>query len=897
MNLTFTQGLNLYATATGTDAGDQTFLVPAVSNTKVQLNAPSSGRWIELAYAHRDTNYLLTIREDGLIDAWGYGSALNNNAPFTSGGGSEQGNNSFFLWIDIDRSTGLVSYGWSKYRPTAGASAPATNATRYNDQHWFDTSNVIMKVWNSTTQVWVEKVRCFVAQYTFGQGFTSMSDQAPNYKGTTVGLNGSYRAGALIFDVNGNPQKRTTSNNNTTFFTTEDIFATGLPTSSRTRLESFVVDGIAQQPIAAYQAVYYSDLYQLMPLQATDTISGQENVIFGIIEEAANSSGDLVKVTMDGVVNNSAWTWTAVNEQIYVDKNQPGVLVSVENDGYAPLPNQKPIAVAIDSTTILLRASELVLAVGGIDTFLELSDTPTSYGSSALLIPRVNAAESKLEFGAVLKNLTDVYDSLNPSVGHILYLSGVDSKWRSAVPGATSGVQPYNAHLTEISGLSAATNQFIVGSASTFVAKTVAEVKAILAISLSDLIDTDVSGGSPALGTGNLLRYNGTNWIGFDGDTAYIQDVFKTVIGDTGSVIAASTTDTLKVAGGSNITTTGTEGGSPINELRIDWTASLTDLSDVDLTGSPAPAEGDVLTKVGSRWLAQPIPTASVPTFELPRPYDFAAQSFAEVGSDSIMFKYVAPRDFILYSYGHQAQSRTRPPTVDRDFAITLDDGTTEQRIGTFRFYQSAISRAPAAFDMGLGTALTEGVPAGSPTHTPEPLWRVSRGDIIRIYTPSVGSPPSPITGFDDVSITLRGAVGPNVPVGTVSANFIGLSTGSPPYIGSPIGAIPSSLNLNVVGDYTYIEYSCVATSPDGSTWWPLDANEHSDTNRGIQLSEDGISYTTLNSESDYFTSALTDLHLQFLSIFPSRYYKVQATVFSVAGITTAQGIIYIPAF
>jgi len=894
MILTFSQGVVTYSTDTGTPTGTQNFLVAVATNSKVDLHAPIE-QMFQLAFAHRDTNYLLTLRQSGDINAWGYGTAANNNAPFTEGGGSGPSSNDYYLYVDLDRSTGLTSYGWTKYAPDPGTVASTAASIRPTGYHWYDTANKIMKEWTfsgipPTYGAFAEKIRCFVAKYTFGGGFTSLSINTPSFVGTTVGLpTASYRVGALVFDHDGSVLKRTLASNATTFFTTEDLFYTGLQSTARSRVETIVLDGIAQQPIAAYQAVYFSGLHQVLPL----TVAVQDSSIVGILEQEAGVSGELVQVTTSGVVNNPNWAWTTVNELIYVDKDQPGVLTSEEADGYSPDPGQKPIAVAIDETTILLRPSELILSVAAGQTFISLSDTPADYASSGSKILRVTTGASGVEFGAYLPNLEDVDSALAPSAGHVLYFSGASTTWKSAAPGSTSGVEAWNIHLDQIAALSAATNQFIVGSAGAFTAKTPTEVKTILNYVLNDMADVTTTG-SPALAVGDVLRYNGSIWEPSP-DAVYLQEVFKTVAADTGAVTAATASDTLTITGGRNITTR--TQGSPVGVV-TDWAANLGDLSDVDLVGSPLPVDGQVLTKVGNTWQAQSVPTPSVPTFELPRPYDFAAQSFADVGSDSIMFKYVAPRDFVLFSYGHQAQSRTRPPTVDRDFAVTLDDGTTEQRIGTFRFYQSAISRNETAFDMGLGTALTEGVPAGSPTHTAEPLWNVSRGNIIRIYTPVVGSPPGLIAGFDDVSITLRGAVGPNVPTGTISANFIGASAGSPPYIGSPVGAtIPSSLNLNVVGDYTYIEYSCLATSSDGSTWWPLDANEHSDTNRGIQLSEDGITYTTLNSESDYFTSALTDLHLQFLSISPSRYYKVQATVFSIAGITTATGVIYIPAF
>jgi hypothetical protein len=437
MILTFTQGIVTHSTASGVVGDTPNFLVIADTGAKVNLNA-SIDQKFQQAFAQRTANYLLTIREDSPVSAWGYNGDLGaENAAMVDGEGGGQAGSTFYLFIDIDKATGKTAYGWSAYEPATGDVPPdnLNPENRPDGQHWFNTKDDrnTMNRWRANEVApnygsWVEKVRCFVAEYTFNATFDSMSYNSPSFIGTTVGLdNGSYRVGSLIFDLNENVVKRTDSSNINLFFTTEDVFGSGLPTSSRTRLESFIVDGIAQVTVTAYQAVYFSKLNELR-LLSTDK---QDDSIFGIVEVSA-LSGELVKVTTSGVINNSAWNWSDVNQQIFIDKDQPGILTTVEDDNYVTAPNQKPIAVAIDATTILLRSSELVLTSNaegsGVNDFLALEDTPSSYTGQANKIVKVNDTANVLEFGAEMSNLDDV-DITGIALGNALIYEGGTPAW------------------------------------------------------------------------------------------------------------------------------------------------------------------------------------------------------------------------------------------------------------------------------------------------------------------------------------------------------------------------------------------------------------------------------------------------------------------------------------
>lgn len=359
--LTFSHGIVSHSTDTGLPGGTANFLV--INSDKVDLSAPFNQSFVTV-FAHRDTNYLLTLQQTSDIEAWGYGSISDENDAFDNVNGGGSGNSEYYLWIEIDRITGGISYGHSNYQPSAGSSPPFSDTNRPDGLHWFDTNQQTMKVWRKfgVTGKWVEIVRLFVAKYIYSASFSSVSINSPSYIGTTVGIVGQNRAGALIYDVGGKPVLRTDANNNTTFFTTEDVFTSGLPVAAspvsgnRARYETFLVDAIGVAPAPAYSIVRFTDFNEVVLMNA----ALQSTSLWGMIEFEIGASGDLVQVTMNGQVRNPLWNWSTVAQRIFVDKNNDGQLVTVEDDNYVPLPNQLPIGVVIDSKAILLCSPEIL---------------------------------------------------------------------------------------------------------------------------------------------------------------------------------------------------------------------------------------------------------------------------------------------------------------------------------------------------------------------------------------------------------------------------------------------------------------------------------------------------------------------------------------------------------
>ena len=112
------------------------------------------------------------------------------------------------------------------------------------------------------------------------------------------------------------------------------------------------------------------------------------------------------------------------------------------------------------------------------------------------------------------------------------------------------------------------------------------------------LADVDTTTTAPT--SNQVLKWNGTNWVPAD-DTAGAgeQNIFATISADTGNTTANSASDTLTIAGGTNIATSITG-----DTLTVDFNGTLTTtlaaLTDTDVTGI---VQGDSLYWNGTDWV------------------------------------------------------------------------------------------------------------------------------------------------------------------------------------------------------------------------------------------------------------------------------------------------------
>lgn len=311
MKTTFRQGVIRHSTSP---------LFLQTNGSYVTLQASASQPTI-VTFANRTKNYLFT-EAIPVSNAWG---------PFSSG-------TDYWLFWELNRASGLRSFGFTRYEPILSSATPSSPAI---GQMWWNPSLGYWRMWQGS--MWVEKIRVLAAKYASASTFESVSINAPLYTGTQVGLTASARAGSLVFDTS----QRPIFDNDNQFFTTEDYILTGVPSGASLRIESMLLTAEAQQPLSAYQVVMFNQFNSIISASPFTTV----NKVYGIIQEDVTTN-NTVNVITEGLIYNEQWNWQSAGGSV----NSP---VYVGNGGEVRLTRaitkQLPVGVVIGPQSILFR--------------------------------------------------------------------------------------------------------------------------------------------------------------------------------------------------------------------------------------------------------------------------------------------------------------------------------------------------------------------------------------------------------------------------------------------------------------------------------------------------------------------------------------------------------------
>lgn len=197
-----------------------------------------------------------------------------------------------------------------------------------------------------------------------------------------------------------------------------------------------------------------------------------------------------------------------------------------------------------------------------------------------------------------LNGVEYTFPASDGSSGDVLTTNGSGVLSFSPVSGG-SGSQ--NTYLTWIDGLGGTTsanaiNDVMTVTGGTGIATAVTNdtiTISVSGLSIDDLSDVDVTSSAPSIG--DLLSWNGTNFV------PYTLETISIVSADTGSFTAVDISDTLNIVGGSNVSTSIATDTLTINvDFAGGATASinLEDLANV----SASPLAGEALVYNGSTW-------------------------------------------------------------------------------------------------------------------------------------------------------------------------------------------------------------------------------------------------------------------------------------------------------
>lgn len=274
-----------------------------------------------------------------------------------------------WLYWDLDIRTGNRTFGITKVAPIVSPTQPASPAM---DQHWFNTLTNEMKIW--TGAAWVKRIRVFACKLAQGRIPVSVSANAPLFTGTQVGNNTTTYAGHILYDATtGNAIRDAVGN----FMTTEDALSTKTISLSQVKVASIIVEGVAQQNMAAHTIVRFTDFGKI---EHADQFTADQQIRFGIIEQSV-TVGQTVNVVTDGMISSESFDFSdvGVNALLYCDAAGQIVTNPV-------VPNQSPIGVVVDRKTLQLGAmgakqqqvSAPVPVVAGVMGSITIERTSTS---------------------------------------------------------------------------------------------------------------------------------------------------------------------------------------------------------------------------------------------------------------------------------------------------------------------------------------------------------------------------------------------------------------------------------------------------------------------------------------------------------------------------------------
>ena len=284
-----------------------------------------------ITFADGDSDYLLT-ESSSVTAAW--------EGPFSAG-------TDYYLYWDIDKTTGVRTFGYTTIAPTYGDTRPTSPL---NDQHFFDTFANKMLVWNGRT--WIQRLRVFAGELQSGTTIVEESE------GSQVGVTEERASGHILFDQNSVGIKH-----GDFFLTEETVVHTSQNKLNYYKLESQVYRAQAVSHVPRFYAVSWQGLEKI---GLASNVSPNKGAAIGLAIEDMNN-GEVKQFVTDGFVTNADWNFTEPGGSLlFVGKN--GEITTTVPQQFS----LQRIGQVINSTTIFLDIDELYL----IDT-MPLTPTPT----------------------------------------------------------------------------------------------------------------------------------------------------------------------------------------------------------------------------------------------------------------------------------------------------------------------------------------------------------------------------------------------------------------------------------------------------------------------------------------------------------------------------------------
>jgi hypothetical protein len=243
-----------------------------------------------ITLAHKDVNYL--IEESASVShAWG---------PFVwnSQWGMEPANPSYFLYWDVNLSSGEVSRGFSPSAPMVTTNEPPTKS---RGSHWYDLTKNQMKYYDGT--FWIPVCRVFAG--VFSPNLQSLTHYPI---GSQVGITSTVDEHVSGFIVVGNDRRAIKKSDGSLMTSDSDVIIKQGGYTSPVNIESLSTHVKAAEPIPEYHCVTLIALGKAI-LASSDDV---DKKAIGISDRHA-MPGEALRIISNGVVFNEQWDWEIEN--------------------------------------------------------------------------------------------------------------------------------------------------------------------------------------------------------------------------------------------------------------------------------------------------------------------------------------------------------------------------------------------------------------------------------------------------------------------------------------------------------------------------------------------------------------------------------------------------------
>lgn len=283
MHLPFRQGLARYQTDV---LSTPTFLQKGTGGSGFFVDLLVSPDPTIIVFAHKNANYVVDELKS-VSNAWG---------PITN-------STTTYLYWDVDLLTGFLTRGMTIAPPIYSGSPPSAPVT---DQHWFDTVETTMRVWNGVK--WLDKIRAFAGYVTSG------SIIHPFPLGTQAGIIVECEGGNLVLDAYNKPLRQTDG----TFVTTVTSLLIVNNSAKKVKFETEVLTGMAAEPIPKFSLVQVRSGRRLILARSNDFMTRISGV--SLEDLYTNEVGSIVA---DGLIRNSSWSFlpNQVNRPVFCGTN------------------------------------------------------------------------------------------------------------------------------------------------------------------------------------------------------------------------------------------------------------------------------------------------------------------------------------------------------------------------------------------------------------------------------------------------------------------------------------------------------------------------------------------------------------------------------------------------